>query len=70
MMTICFEVNAATHKKADFKDMSIEKINAYLYKKRQEENKLYNPYRNLFLDECYGDSKVPLGAWMDFSKSK
>ena len=23
-------------------------------------------YRNLYLDKCYGESKTPLGAWMDF----
>lgn len=29
-------------------------------------SKLYNPYRNLYLDKCYGESKTPLGEWMYF----
>lgn len=69
MMTVCFEVDhEVIHKKTRFKGAAIKKINEYLYKKRQEEHRLYNPYRTLFLDKCYGDSKVPLGAWMNFSK--
>ena len=66
MMTICYEVDSVMHKKVGFKKMAIKKIDEYLYKKRQEERKLYNPYKNLFLDKCYGDSEVPLGAWMNF----
>ena len=30
--------------------------------------KLYNPYRNLYLDKCYGDGKQSFVDWMDFSK--
>ena len=70
MMTICYEVASVMHKKAGFKGMAIKKIDEYLYEKRQEERRLYNPYKNLFLDKCYGDSKVPLGVWMDFSKNE
>jgi len=69
MMTICFEVDhEVMHKKAGFKEIAIKKINEYLYEKRQEEQKLYNPYKNIYLDKCYRNSKVPLGAWMNFSK--
>ena len=32
------------------------------------EQKLYNPYRNLYMDKCYGEGKQPLVEWMDFSK--
>ena len=66
MMTIGVEMKGVLHRKAGFKEMAIKKINDYLYKKRQEEHKLYNPYKNLFLDKCYGTSKVPLGVWMNF----
>ena len=69
MMTICFEADhEVMHKKTRFKGAAIKKINEYLYKKRQEAYRLYNPYRNLFLDKCYRNSNVPLGAWMNFSK--
>ena len=43
-------------------------IEADLYKQKQEMRKLYNPYRNLYLDKCYGEGKQPLVEWMDFSK--
>ena len=43
-------------------------IEADLYKQKQEMRKLYNPYRNLYLDKCYGEGKRPLVEWMDFSK--
>ena len=32
-------------------------IEADLYKQKQEKRKLYNPYRNLYLDKCYGEGK-------------
>lgn len=70
MITICLEVDAIaqkTRKKNQFKDRSIKEIDTYLSKKKMEDQKLYNPYRNLYLDKCYGDSEVPLEAWMNFS---
>ena len=36
-------------------------IDTLIQKQRQEAYKLYNPYRNLYLDKCYGDSQIPLG---------
>lgn len=45
-------------------------IEANLYKQKQEKCKLYNPYRKLYLDKCYGESKRPAVDWMDFSKYK
>lgn len=43
-------------------------IEADLHEQMQKMRKLYNPYRNLCLDKCYGESKRPLSEWMDFSK--
>lgn len=43
-------------------------IEADLHEQMQQVRKLYNPYRNLYLDKCYGESKSPLSEWMDFSK--
>ena len=50
-----------------FRDRALRIVEAALRRQRQETNKLYNPYRNLYLDKCYGDSKTPLGEWMHFS---
>ena len=49
---------------------SSEKSEDALYEQAQKVRKLYNPYRNLYLDKYYGESKRPLGEWMDFSKYK
>lgn len=43
-------------------------IEADLHEQMQQVRKLYNPYHNLYLDKCYGESKSPLSEWMDFSK--
>ena len=53
-----------------FFDRVCKQIDADLYEQAQKVRKLYNPYRNLYLDQCYGESKRPLGEWMDFSKYK
>lgn len=49
-------------------DQVCRRIDADLYEQAQKVLKLYNPYRNLYLDQCYGESKYPLGEWMDLSK--
>ena len=53
-----------------FLERVCKRIDADLYEQTQKVRKLYNPYRNLYLDKCYGESKRPLGEWMDFSKYK
>ena len=53
-----------------FFDRVCKQIDADLYEQAQKVRKLYNPYRNLYLDQCYGESKRPLGEWMGFSKYK
>lgn len=49
-----------------FRDRAFRIVETALRKQRQEASKLYNPYRNLYLDKCYGESKTPLGEWMYF----
>ena len=49
-----------------FRDSAFRIVEAALREQRQEASKLYNPYRNLYLDKCYGESKTPLGEWMYF----
>ena len=53
-----------------FLERVCKRIDADLYEQMQKVRKLYNPYCNLYLDKCYGESKRPLGEWMDFSKYK
>lgn len=43
-------------------------IDEDLAEQKQKVRKIYNPYRNLYLDKCYGESETQLGEWMDFSK--
>ena len=49
-----------------FRDRALCIVKAALREQRQEASKLYNSYRNLYLDKCYGESKTPLGEWMYF----
>lgn len=51
-----------------FLERVCRRIDADLYEQAQKARKLYNPYRNLYLDKCYGESKRPLVEWMDFSE--
>ena len=51
-----------------FLERACRKIDAELYEQVQKAYRLYNPHRNLYLDKCYGESKRPLGEWMDFTK--
>lgn len=60
--------NAASGR--NFFDRASSIIDAVLYEQRQEARKLYNPYTNVFLDKCYGESKTPLIECMDFSKCR
>ena len=51
-------------------ERACKKIDAELRETMRKVYKLYSPYRNLYLDKCYGESKRPLGEWMNFSKYK
>lgn len=64
----CAEAKLATG--GTFLERVRRAIEADLYKQKQEMRKLYNPYRNLYLDKCYDESKRPAVDWMDFSKYK
>ncbi len=51
-------------------ERACKKIDAELRETMRKVYKLYSPYRNLYLDKCYGESKRPLWEWMNFSKYK
>lgn len=51
-----------------FLERVYKRINADLREQTRKAYRLYNPHCNLYLDKCYGESKRPLGEWMDLSK--
>lgn len=66
LVTLCIETQHVGGR--DFLARVCESIDAVLREHKMMMRFLYNPYRNLYMDKCYGDSKVPLVEWMDFSK--
>ena len=36
-------------------------------KQKNEINKLYNPYRNVSLDQCFGESRTAASEWLSVS---
>lgn len=63
LVVCCAEAEASSG--STFQKRACQKIDALLCEHIREANKLYDPYRNLYLDKCYGESKTPLGAWID-----
>lgn len=51
-----------------FLERACWEIGADLYEQVRKVYRLYNPHRNLYLDKCCGESKRPLGEWVDFTK--
>lgn len=65
LVTLCIEAQHAGGR--DFLMRVCKSIDAALYEHKMMKRILYNPYRNLYMGQCYGDSKTPLIDWMDFS---
>lgn len=63
MIALCYETKGTG---TSFRRKVKRSIDAFLHKQSLEGRNLYNPYRNLYLDHCYGDGNTPLSAWMDF----
>lgn len=70
LVLLCLEADARKTTPKKFYAQACQKIDAELTKRKQETQQLYNPFRNLYLDKCYGDSKTPLGAWMNFNSEE
>lgn len=70
LVLLCLEVDQRKTTLRKFQAEAYQRINTELKKRKQETQKLYNPFKNLYLDKCYGDSKVPLGAWLNFSSEE
>ena len=65
LVLYCMEADHTTSGE-NFHVRAFQIAEAALFRQRQEARKLYNPYRNLCLDKCYGESKTPLGEWIHF----
>ena len=44
-----------------------ERIKAHIAAQNREITHLYNPYRNISLNQCFGESKTPVLEWLDLS---
>lgn len=65
MVLLCCETQART--KRAFTCAATEAIKNHRAQQRRENNALYNPYRNISLDQCIGGSKSPVGSWLNLS---
>jgi hypothetical protein len=65
MILCCY---AAVNDNGHFsKNKALGNIRALAQKQRHEQNTLYNPYRNISLNQCFGDSKTPVSEWLNVS---
>ena len=64
ILVLCCE--EAKNASGDFLRRTSQKIDAILRREIRIARTLYNPYRTLYLNKCYGESKTPLGAWLPF----
>lgn len=61
LVLYCMEADCVAYSKI-FYSKVFQIAEAVLFKQWQEVKKLYNPYRTLFLDKYYGESKRALGG--------
>lgn len=65
LVYLCYEANQIRLSHDVFLQQACYKITAELKHKQWDFNHLYNPYKNLSLDKCYGDDKHPLGEYFN-----
>ena len=63
MVLICLEVMQKPNKKA--LSFAQEQIRYYFREERQKHRILYNPSRNISLNQCIGESKTPVSEWLN-----
>ena len=66
LAALCIETQHAGSR--NFLLRACRNVDAVLYEQKKKIRFLYSPYRNLYMDKCYGDSSTPLIESMDFSK--
>ncbi len=65
MIVFCLEEGSRS--KAAFKLIVRKRIEELIREKKRVDNHLYNPYRNISLNQCCGDSKTPASEWLNLS---
>lgn len=65
LVLLCLEVDQTKASGKSFKERACLRIRTELDEQKLKNRILYNPYKNLYFDKCYGDSDMPLGAWLD-----
>lgn len=63
MVELYYEVKQQT--KCRLIEKAIEAIRGCFAEQRRENNALYNPYRNISLNQCIGDSRSPVSDWLN-----
>lgn len=70
LVLLCLEADQRKRSRRKFQEQAYRQITGELERRKKETQKLYNSFRNLCLDKCYGEGKVPLGSWMNFKNEE
>ena len=65
MISLCYATSSRS--KFRFINKATKSIQQFFSERRQERNTLYNPYRNISLNQCIGDSNSPVSDWLNVS---
>ena len=63
MVLICLEAMQKPNKKA--LAVARERIRYYFREESKKQRILYNPSRNISLNQCLGESKTPVSEWLN-----
>ncbi len=67
MILICLD--QMTKAKGRAADQAMEKeLMAFFKQRNRETNMLYNPRRNISMNQCLGDSDTPVSEWMNLTE--
>lgn len=64
LVLLCIEADKVKTTSREFQGRACRMIQTNLAERRRKTRLLYNPYQNLYLDKCYGDSKNPLETYL------
>lgn len=65
MILCCFD--AWAYSKRGAASRAAAAIESYFSERNRENKILYNPYKNISLDQCIGESKTPVSEWLNIS---
>ena len=65
MIVCCYEV--LNERQTFSKARVVKKIEEIKKQRNHENNTLYNPFRNISMNQCIGKSDTPVSEWMNFS---